>query len=567
MPTFVAQPELIIRDFNCDSTSKRKRALDSCVFWLKGKPFLVVNIGNGLEIRDISSPLKPVYVSGAPTLTRGYLGETPFNLSAFSVCDGGRFGVAAFPGGSSFSARLGATLFDLGTDHVPKIQEWHQFGPDALGWGAFTFKHDGQQYLLIGGMPYEDTQWPEPSAGLFLFDGIQPENLTRIQDVDLPGGRLLNIINGYYIPSAKGTYLYLFDFGKDGHIYEVTGRGASLRLTHLRTVFRGHFIQCHGMRVDLARMIAAQTAGDTAILWDISDPAHPRVLAEWKPIQPYSSVALAGSLLWLGRGSAAHGPSTYDTSDPKNPVPLDQGFWDLDNQWNVLSACFNDIDGVASPDAKALYLSRYSGLQLISTNGGTPMPDVFPEPNNDTDPVPTHPPATVPIHGHIDPGFNPPLDPGTARISMSLVGSSENHTEFATGDRVLLKAFGGVDSSKLDHVNWGFGDGTGTTVWSSPFDSGMAVEHSYAAPGGYTVSVEVHLTSGAFLTGSASLTVTGESVEAPSAPTPPVVEPETPPIAPTTGPVTDARPAEVKVFIEVKAVWDDLLQAYLVTLG
>jgi len=546
---FQADPNLLIKDFNCDSTSKRKRALDSDVVWWKGKPFLVVNIGNGLEIRDISSPLEPVYVSGAPTLTRGYLGETPFNLSAFSVCDGGRFGVAAFPGGSSFSRQLGATLFDLGTGPFPKIQDQYQFGPDALGWGAFTFKHDGQQYLLIGGMPHRDKKWHQPSAGLFLFDGIKPENLTRIQDVDLPGGRLLDVINGYYIPSAKGTYLYLFDFGKDGHIYEVSGSGSSLRINYLRTVFRGHFIQCHGMRVDLARMIAAQVSGAVAIIWDISDPGSPKALAEWQPIQPYGSVALAGSLLWLGRGSAAHGPSTYDTSDPKNPVPLDQSFWDLRNPWNVLSACFNDIDGVASPDAKALYLSRYSGLQVIATQqseptGGDPMPD------------PNVPPTTPPTdHGHIDPVLNDPPPAGQVNFHV-------HKPEVSVGDDALF-SFAGVQPADVRSVLWDFGDGSPVhTVVSSPFDSGMQAEHAYTAPGHYEVSVLVH-TKGMDLTDGGEIDVTGEAIAAP------VVgpEPDQPPVAPKTGPVTDARPPEIKAFIEVSLKWDDALQAYLTTLS
>ena len=136
----------------------------------------------------------------------------------------------------------------------------------------------------------------------------------------------------------------------------------------------------------------------------------------------------------------------------------------------------------------------------------TPDPEVTPTPAPETTPAP--------VHGHIDIGLDDPLEPGTARIKMSLVGSSENRTSFAVGDRVLIKAFGGIDPSKLRSVDWNLGDGTTKSITSSPFDGGMAVEHIYAAPDVYRVTVAVYAQDGV-LTGSASLTVTGEAVEVP----------------------------------------------------
>ena len=387
-------PPLLLNSFDspysCDARPEYPRAIGMSTFYWNGNPYLIANTGNGLTTWKMSTPLNPTNKSAAAKLTRGFLGDRDLNLMAFSVCDDCRFGVAAFPSSGFWQTNMGATLFDFGTGQSPSIQPgWKQYGPVGNGDGAFTFKQGGQQYLLINDMPGGSLS----TASLFLFNGVDSTDLQKIQDVTVLGDPL-DVANGVYLPSSTGTFVYVFDTGKDGHIFKVTGSGSSLRLSFLGTVFRAGFTFVHGMFVDTSTMFAASASGDTVTIWDVSIPDQPAVLGSVTPDpgKQVTSVSLAGSLLWVARKGGDDAVWTYDITNPTQPAPLDQQFWDPSHDWNDLASCVVEYDGVFSPDGTVLYSGRYAALQMFDfSQCGSLVPianmSISPQPAFPGDPV------------------------------------------------------------------------------------------------------------------------------------------------------------------------------------
>jgi hypothetical protein len=98
-------------------------------------------------------------------------------------------------------------------------------------------------------------------------------------------------------------------------------------------------IGCHDVTVFLPRMIAGAACISESQIWDISDPANPKVIAEIK--NPRNNIHHSSSFSWNGKvmvlgdelGGAEAAPGCegqdnggfgglwfYDVSDPKNPV-------------------------------------------------------------------------------------------------------------------------------------------------------------------------------------------------------------------------------------------------------
>ena len=387
-------PPLLLNSFDppysCDARPDFPRAVGMSTFYWNGSPFLIANTANGLTTWKISSPFNPTNKSAAPKLTRGYLGDRDLNLATFSVCDDCRYGVAAFPSFGSWQQNMGATLFDFGSGQLPSIQPgWQQYGPAGNGDGAFTFKQGSQQYLLINDMPGGSTS----TASLFMFNGVNATDLQKIQDVTALGSSFA-VANGIYLPSSSGTFVYVFDTDKNGHIFEVTGSGSSLRLNFLGTVFRAGFTFVHGMYVDPSTMTAASASGDTVTIWDVSIPDQPAALSSVTPDpgKQVTSVSVVGSLLWVARKGGDDTVWTYDITNPTQPAPLDQQFWDPSHDWNSLGACVYEYDGVFSPDGTAFYSGRYAAIQMFDfSQCGSLIPtanvSIAPQPAFPGDPV------------------------------------------------------------------------------------------------------------------------------------------------------------------------------------
>jgi hypothetical protein len=369
---------------NPDAVPSNPRIFGTDVMSWNGTPYLLANQGNNLDMWRISDPQNPGPKSES-YFRAGYLGDRDYNLFNFSVCDDCQFGVASFE-------QLGAVLFSFGTGQTPGFQANPVQYPSAQSFGAFTFKHNGQQYLLINGMPNGDKGTPAP-ANLFLFNGLDTSQITRIGRVDA-GGTVITVLGGVYVNSGSGAFVYVFDKAFHGHIFKLVGTGANLSLQYMGSPFIAGYIRSIGFRVDASGSYAAAVFGTNAAIYDISIPDQPAVLKQWTPDpdNAMASVAIGYPFLWMGR-TGFKVSRTYDISNPTAPISLDQGFWDPANDWNDYGSLY-DTDSVFSPDASTLYDGRYSVLEMISFSA---CGDITPVANLSISPQPAFPGDTVTV--------------------------------------------------------------------------------------------------------------------------------------------------------------------------
>ena len=104
------------------------------------------------------------------------------------------------------------------------------------------FSVGGQAYLLANGMPGGH----QTTASLFTLDGIEPDEITQIQDVTKYDNVPLNLDWGCMV----GGYLYVSDEPGNVLVYEIEGSGSDLRLTYVKALFRAGFTFVHGFSFD-----------------------------------------------------------------------------------------------------------------------------------------------------------------------------------------------------------------------------------------------------------------------------------------------------------------------------
>ena len=128
-----------------------------------------------------------------------------------------------------------------------------------------------------------------------------------------------------------------------------------------------------GNSIDLDESVGlmALSWGNVMRVYDIGygngSPANPIQLSTTSlpGMTTASRTALSYPIVHVSEPYSSHQPQTFDVSNPSNPVSLDQQFWDPSHGWNSLGACVLNNDAVFADDGEALYLSRYSSLQVI----------------------------------------------------------------------------------------------------------------------------------------------------------------------------------------------------------
>jgi hypothetical protein len=291
-------------------------------------------------------------------------GDRDYNLYNFSVCDDCRYGVASLD-------VQGTVLFDLGMS--PEIYFLDtRAHPAAQNKGAFTFKHDEQQYLLINGLPGGCSG----TATLYKFDGILLENLTQVDCLTDHIGSGFVVNGGFYLSNESGTFLYIVSGSSSVSIFWVDDSGPTLELIYLGTPTHAGMVRGKGIRVDQANGLAATASNYGTKLWDISTLDQPVELASWSP-HPTTSMNVAAiryPYLWVAK-TGENKPFTFETMDPTHPRSMSQDFWLIDaaHEWNTYPYSF-DVDAVFSNDGTALYVGRYSVLEVVSTTDCVPVP-------------------------------------------------------------------------------------------------------------------------------------------------------------------------------------------------
>jgi hypothetical protein len=343
------------------------------VSWWHGVPYLFMDDGNGLRIYDISFPLAPQLVDSitfacfdeCPTAP---VGDHDWMHRNFSVCDDCRYGAAQL-------WLAGTVLFDLGTGSQPAFTAIEHYDVDSADVeGIFTFSHLDQQFLVATDHPGGcGSGSADPQATLFKLDGISGADLTNLQCLETDPGDSFHVQNGLYLPGSTGTYVYLLESTTyDVDIYGISGAGDTLQLSYVAQPFKAYSRQGSAIRADLdSDMLVTSIPSGSPVIYDISDPGTPAALSSPGAFDAYlggaqvSRVAISSSLVWFGVPVDSEA-FTFDITDPSNPVPFYQSFWDPANPWNSYDYLGN-YDAVLSPDGSALYLARHSVLEVIST--------------------------------------------------------------------------------------------------------------------------------------------------------------------------------------------------------
>ncbi len=347
---------LVNTSANCSSQPSIVRVFGSQVMSWNGRQFLVVNKGNELGIWSLANPQSPAMVASS-SFAVGNQGDSDYDLRAFSVCDDCRYGVAWY--------KLATVLFDLGTDpHEP------EFVADDIVWGAtFTtggmvFAHGGSEYLATASGLADSCSG---TTTLYRMTGAsQATGLSRVGCVAAPDRSIL-LVGGHEV----GGHLYLADSSTRVYLFRVDASGSSIALTYLSQPMRAVMNTDHGLAVDAAAGVAIEANTQGASIWDIASPGSPLKLATIPGA--FNRAAVSYPLVFLALGGIKNSEQTWDISDPTSPVPLHQAFWSAANVWNFADHLCSQVEaGRYSPDGTALYLMRYSRLQVVDTDGCLP---------------------------------------------------------------------------------------------------------------------------------------------------------------------------------------------------
>jgi hypothetical protein len=324
-----------------------------------GSGYLVLNTGNDLRLIEFSDPATPGVAVDSDFGVPPY-GDIDYNLYRFSVCAGCRFGTADF-------ARAGAVLFDLGSGPEPA------FGPFALyttaGVGRFTFRHDGQQYLVANGFGATCGSF----ASLHEFNGTGLANLPFLDCFSGPAGGQFRPLGGAYVPGAGGeAFLYLSDGLASIHVFRLVD-GATLGVEYLGAPIFGSQLRGEGWAIDLEAGLFAGVVFGQVRLYDITTPSTPRLVSEWdvSDLLPGANlVAMRSPQLWLGR-TTLNNARTYDIGDPSAPAEIDRGVWSTCHPWNSIDYSRAE-DAEFTPDGQWLLLSRFSVVERFRADPSCP---------------------------------------------------------------------------------------------------------------------------------------------------------------------------------------------------
>ena len=331
---FAADPFLYLNTMaTCDAKPKYDRAVGGRSFDWGGTSYMMLNIGNELRIEGEDESYFHV----------PHVGDSDLDLLSFSVADA-RYGVAVY--------KAGAVLFDLGTGATPTFTD-HSFYTDARYIpGAFTFVHDGQQYLIGSGFSNEC----KPNSTLYRFQGL--DDLDPVGCLEITG-KTVETIGGFY----AGHHLYLPDKSGRVYIFDIVGTPTGITLEYRSAPWLVNMIKGDGLAVDIAAGIAVEATSNGANIYDISDTGEPLLITTIPG--DFNRAAVRYPVVALASLGIRHSEQTYDITVPINPVPFDQDFWSSEHAWNYPDAECTAVMALGFHGTD-LWVMRYSVLQRMT---------------------------------------------------------------------------------------------------------------------------------------------------------------------------------------------------------
>lgn len=378
-----------IRNFNYSPTNCSAQPEIDRVFRLqtitwKGHDYLFADEGNEIRIFNIDNPLNPTTVATS-TFNIPNVGDSDYDMVNFTVCNDCRYGMASY--------KAATVLFDLGTGTTPSFVGVHKNFDANLIQGGFTFWSGGQQYLVaasLGANPCANNK-----SGLYQFNGIDEAGNPLLECLDVSGSGT-EILNGLYLETPYPPVLYLSDRFDRFRIFQFH-TSPTFGLTYVGNggIDRANMARGYGAAVDESLSLLAVANGGDLFIYDIGhtsgSPISPilRSTTSLPALGNANAVAIKNTIVHVAQQYTVAEPRTFDISNPSSPVPLDQQFWDPSHAWNDLGDCVWNNHAVFSDDGSALYLSRYSALQVIDPTDC--MGPVEPSANLTLDPQPAFP--------------------------------------------------------------------------------------------------------------------------------------------------------------------------------
>ena len=326
----------------------------------KAHDYLFVDEGNEIRIFNIDNPLNPISVTTS-SFNIPNVGDSDYDMVNFTVCNDCRYGMANF--------KAATVLFDLGAGATPSFAGVYKNFNANIIQGGYTFWSGAHQYLVAASLG--SNSCANNKSGLYQFNGIDEIGNPLLECLDVDGSGT-EILNGISVLPTDPTILYMSDRFDRFRIFEIETTPV-FGLTYLGNggVDRANMARGYGVSVDAAVGLMAVANGGELFIYDIGhtsgSPDGPilRSTTTLPALSNANAVAIKSTIVHVAQQFTTYEPQTFDVSNPSNPVALDQQFWDPSHPWNSLGACIWNNHAVFSDDGAALYLSRYSSLQVI----------------------------------------------------------------------------------------------------------------------------------------------------------------------------------------------------------
>jgi hypothetical protein len=331
-------------------------------FERSGKDYLILNMGNELQLWNVTDSANPV--KGSESRFRiPNDGDSDYDLVNYSVCDGCRYGIANF--------KRATVLFDLGTGAEPVLTSDREYNPLVPSRIGFTFAYGGVQYVLSDDLEDgagESIHCASGGTPLIRMSGITPGNLTHVGCVEDNAGKPLVVANGHQVTGTPFVYLA----GKIGgaFVYELTGSPLP-ELVHRRTLSSTASIKNKGLEIDPVSRFAAMADGNKVVVLDISDPGNPDSIGAYDTGDLVTTVAVRYPYVFAARRLSFESEHLFRIDDfvAGSPTPIDPNFWQVPNAQNPLFECEKIMGGTFSTDGTHLYTGMWTASKMFDLTG------------------------------------------------------------------------------------------------------------------------------------------------------------------------------------------------------
>ena len=342
---------------NCSAQPEIDRVFRLQTITWKGHDYLFVDEGNEIKILNIDNPLNPDS-GGSSFFNIPNVGDSDYDLMSFSVCDDCRYGIANY--------KAATVLFDLGTGATPSFaDEYQELQTPTSIQGGFTFKY-GIAAVPGGRQPRDEPVRQQQIRSL----PVQRRRRGRQPPARVPRCRRQrhrdhqrNLGRGHEPPG----FLHVRSLRSVPHLPGSHEPDLRPQLRRQRRHRQGE----HGPRLRRRHRRGRRRHGGGQRRRSLHlrcrphqrQPGEPDPAFDHDPVRCLDSanaVGLKYPVVHVSQQYTTDEPQTFDVSNPTNPVPLDQQFWDPSHAWNSLGDCIWNNHAIFSDDG-----ARPLSLQVL----------------------------------------------------------------------------------------------------------------------------------------------------------------------------------------------------------